>query len=101
MTEVVYPVCYRFCVSFFYLCHCRKFHEPLPVVPLKVLAHNELVGRVIGKERGRVRERERGREGEREGGRERERERGRGRERGREGGRERLFPFIYLSLYPL
>ena len=28
---------------------CRKFHEPLPVVPLKVLAHNELVGRVIGK----------------------------------------------------
>ena len=26
-----------------------KFHEPLPVVPLKVLAHNELVGRVIGK----------------------------------------------------
>ena len=27
----------------------RKFHEPLPVVPLKVLAHNELVGRVIGK----------------------------------------------------
>ena len=26
----------------------RKFHEPLPVVPLKVLAHNELVGRVIG-----------------------------------------------------
>lgn len=27
----------------------RKFHEPLPVVPLKILAHNELVGRVIGK----------------------------------------------------
>ena len=29
---------------------CSKHHfEPLPVVPLKVLAHNELVGRVIGK----------------------------------------------------
>ena len=27
----------------------RKYHEPLPVVPLKILAHNELVGRVIGK----------------------------------------------------
>ena len=26
-----------------------KFHEPPPVVPLKILAHNELVGRVIGK----------------------------------------------------
>ena len=54
---------------FFSLCHCRKFHEPLPVVPLKVLAHNELVGRVIGEE------------GEGEGERERERERERDRER--------------------
>ena len=51
-----YLVCYHlFCV----LHLCRKFHEPLPVVPLKVLAHNELVGRVIGKKRERERERER------------------------------------------
>ncbi|XP_064401497.1 insulin-like growth factor 2 mRNA-binding protein 2 isoform X2 [Halichondria panicea] len=26
-----------------------RIHDPLPVVPLKVLAHNELIGRVIGK----------------------------------------------------
>ena len=50
----------------FYLCPCRKFHEPLPVVPLKVLAHNELVGRVIGELREREGERERERERERE-----------------------------------
>ena len=26
----------------------KSHFEPLPVVPLKILAHNELVGRVIG-----------------------------------------------------
>ena len=26
----------------------KPHYEPLPVVPLKILAHNELVGRVIG-----------------------------------------------------
>ena len=49
-------VCVCVCVHLFHfdssllpLSHmCSKHYEQCPVVPLKILAHNELVGRVIG-----------------------------------------------------
>ena len=84
--KIVVSCLIPFLSSFFFVCPCRKFHEPLPVVPLKVLAHNELVGRVIGKERER-------------GGRGRERKRRREKEREREREGEDLNSFIYVSLF--
>ena len=44
----VMTLCCELVLFFSLVALCRKFHEPLPIMPLKLLAHNELVGRVIG-----------------------------------------------------